>query len=111
MKARRHNRPEASVRGCGWNNNTAANCRAANRNDNHPANRNANQGFRPASARHLPEAWRLRISRPCPGRDHGPRACAEPSEARFNRLGRRPPARSGSPLAAPDRAPIPETDL
>ena len=34
-------------RGGSWNNN-ADNCRVANRNDNHPDNRNNNQGFRAA---------------------------------------------------------------
>ncbi|MCB0290739.1 MAG: SUMF1/EgtB/PvdO family nonheme iron enzyme [Calditrichaeota bacterium] len=33
------------LRGGSWNNN-AQNCRSANRNSNHPANRNHNIGFR-----------------------------------------------------------------
>lgn len=37
------------LRGGSWGNN-AWNCRAAYRNDNHPANRNANIGFRLASS-------------------------------------------------------------
>jgi hypothetical protein len=36
------------IRGGSWN-NTARNARSAYRNRNHPANRNDNQGFRPAS--------------------------------------------------------------
>ncbi|MEM7674629.1 MAG: hypothetical protein AAF449_01360 [Myxococcota bacterium] len=48
------------LRGCAWNNN-AANCRAAQRNNNSLDNRNNNVGFRPASARYrigeIPEAY------------------------------------------------------
>ncbi len=38
------------LRGGSWNNN-AANCRAANRNNNTPTNRNNNNGFRLALSR------------------------------------------------------------
>ncbi len=38
-------------RGGSWN-NSADNCRAANRNRNHPSNRNDNLGFRPAKVPH-----------------------------------------------------------
>jgi hypothetical protein len=37
------------LRGGSWNSN-ARNVRAANRNDDHPDNRNSNYGFRPARA-------------------------------------------------------------
>ncbi len=47
-------------RGGSWNNN-AANCRAANRNNNEPGNRNNNLGFRPAPAPPAPESAEIRL--------------------------------------------------
>jgi formylglycine-generating enzyme required for sulfatase activity len=40
------------LRGGGWNNNPD-NARAANRNNNHPDNRNNNIGFRPVCSSHI----------------------------------------------------------
>ncbi|MCA3010228.1 MAG: SUMF1/EgtB/PvdO family nonheme iron enzyme [Phycisphaerales bacterium] len=38
--------PNRVIRGGSWNNNTAFNCRSANRNNNTPGNTNNNIGFR-----------------------------------------------------------------
>lgn len=48
-------------RGGSWN-NTARNCRSANRNANQPSNRNSNLGLRPAAPAGLegPEAFPVR---------------------------------------------------
>ena len=56
-------------RGGSWNNN-ARNCRAPNRNNDNPGNRNNNLGFRLASALQRPRARftdRARVLGPCPG--------------------------------------------
>lgn len=43
---RRRRKPARVVRGGSWNNDNPDNFRAANRNNNHPDNRNDNNGFR-----------------------------------------------------------------
>ncbi|MGM9805491.1 MAG: SUMF1/EgtB/PvdO family nonheme iron enzyme [Candidatus Aphodosoma sp.] len=43
-------------RGGSWN-NTAGNCRVANRNNNSPGNRNNNLGFRVVLLRSLRQRW------------------------------------------------------
>ena len=56
-------------RGGSWNNN-ARNCRALNRNNNSPGNRNNNLGFRLLSTRRRQRVRfteRARVPAPCPG--------------------------------------------
>jgi formylglycine-generating enzyme required for sulfatase activity len=48
------------MRGGSFNNKDAGNLRADNRNNNGPANRNDNIGFRLASSRRRPEDFRPR---------------------------------------------------
>jgi Sulfatase-modifying factor enzyme 1 len=52
------------IRGGSWNND-AQNCRAANRNNNPPDNRDNNLGFRLASAGQRPDVMCLRMRRLC----------------------------------------------
>ena len=88
-------------RGGSWNNN-AQNCRAANRNNNDPGNRNNNLGFRPTSSRHSgcsgaprPEGSRLRTRPLCQGPDHALQACAGSSVPTMSRTKMDPVGRVG----------------
>jgi hypothetical protein len=61
------------LRGGSWNNNNSDNLRGANRNNNHPENRNNNIGFRVAEYLRLPESA---SSRRCGARKIKSRACS-----------------------------------
>lgn len=103
FKARGNRGSNRVNRGGSWN-NSADNCQSANRNNDHPGNRNDNLGFRLSSSPQWPDATRSRTRRQRQGTDHRPgpvpATAGQTHPARQRLVG--PKARTPSPGPFPD---------